>query len=109
MSFEVDVSTSIDESNWNKNLVKNRGATAYQIPNYSYVYSQTFDSKPFFVYVRHKGEIVGQLSAIIHTKYNWKATNFISKFLGSNLNLNKVLRWEYGPIIHDHSHHEEIL
>lgn len=46
---------------------------------------------------------------LIHSKYYWKDANVLSKALGSKLNLNSILRWEYGPIILDSFDRGEIL
>ncbi|OLC91196.1 MAG: hypothetical protein AUI61_01710 [Thaumarchaeota archaeon 13_1_40CM_2_39_13_2] len=109
MTLEVDISDTVDENYWNKNLRKNTCSTIYQVPNYSIVYKQVFDSKPIFITVKKNSELAGQLAILIHTKYYWKDANVFSKTLGSKLNLNSILRWEYGPIIHDSFDKGEIL
>lgn len=109
MTLEVNVSETIDEIFWNENLEKSISSTMYQVPSYLDVYKQVFDSKPFFIMVKKKNKVVGQLAILIHTKYYWKDANVVSKTIGSKLNLNSILRWEYGPIIHDSFDKEEIL
>ena len=109
MTLEVDISDTVDENYWNKNLRKNTCSTIYQVPNYSIVYKQVFDSKPIFITVKKNSELAGQLAILIHTKYYWKDANVFSKTLGSKLNLNSILRWEYGPIIHESFDRQEIL
>lgn len=109
MNFEVKVSSTIDEKFWNQQLVKSNDSSIYQVSRYGRVYEDVFESKPFYIVVESNGEVAGQLLAIIHTKYYWKDSNLISKSLGSKLNLNSVLRWEYGPIIHHSESKKEIL
>jgi hypothetical protein len=109
MALEVSVSENIDENYWNESLQKSTSATIYQVPSYSYVYKHVFDSKPIFITAKKNNEVAGQLAILIHTKYYWKDTNKFSKMLGSKLNINSILRWEYGPIIHDSFDKEEIL
>lgn len=109
MTLEVNISDNVDENYWDENLQKSTSSTIYQIPSYSNVYKQVFDSKPVFITVKKNNEVAGQLTMLIHTKYYWKDANVFSKTLGSKLNLNAILRWEYGPIIHDSFDRGEIL
>jgi len=109
MALEVNISDTVDENYWNENLQKSPSSTIYQVPSYSNVYKQVFDSKPIFITVKKNNELAGQLAMLVHTKYYWKDSNVFSKTLGSQLNLNSILRWEYGPIIHDSFDRQEIL
>ncbi len=109
MALEVNISSTTDENYWNENLQRSTSSTIYQVPSYSNVYKQVFDSKPIFITVKKNNEVAGQLAILIHTKYYWKDANLISKTLGSKLNLSSMLRWEYGPIIHDSFDRDEIL
>ncbi len=109
MVLESNISYTVDENYWNRNLQKSVSSTIYQIPSYSNIYKQVFDSKPIFISVKKNNELAGQLAILIHNKYYWKDANIFSKTLGSKLNLNSILRWEYGPIIHDSFDKEEIL
>lgn len=109
MTLEVNISDNVDENYWNENLQRSIYSTIYQVPSYSNVYKQVFDSKPFFITVKKNNQVAGQLAILIHTKYYWKDANIFSKTLGSKLNLSSILRWEYGPIIHDSSDNGEIL
>jgi hypothetical protein len=109
MALEVNISDTVDENYWNENLQRSVSSTIYQVPSYSNVYKQVFDSKPIFITVKKNNELAGQLAILIHTKYYWKDSNIFSKTLGSKLNLNSILRWEYGPIIHDSFDRQEIL
>lgn len=109
MTLEVNISYTVDEKLWCQNLEKNIASTIYQVPTYSTVYDQVFDSKPVFVTVLKKNEIVGQLAILIHSKYYWKDSNMFSRAIGEKLKLNLILRWEYGPIIHQYDDRQEIL
>ena len=110
MDFHVDISNKIDEKVWNDNLAQSEFANGYQIANLAMVYRDSFDSIPFFIYVKNpNNKIVGQLAVTINTKYYLRDSNVILKVIGTKLKLNPILRWEYGPIIHDKSNQDEIL
>lgn len=109
MTLEVNISYTMDEKLWNQSLEKNMASTIYQVPSYSTVYDQVFGSKPVFVTVMKKNELVGQLAILVHSKFYWKDSNMFSRTLGEKLNLNSILRWEYGPIIHLSDDTQEIL
>lgn len=110
MDFHVDISNKIDEKVWNDNLAQSEFANGYQIANLAMVYRDSFDSIPFFIYVKNpNNKIVGQLAVTINTKYYLRDSNVILKIIGTKLKLNPILRWEYGPIIHDKSNQDEIL
>lgn len=109
MTLEVNISYTVDEKLWNQNLEKNMASTIYQVPSYSTVYDRVFGSKPVFVTVMQKNEVVGQLAISIHSKFYWKDSNIFSRTLGEKLKLNSILRWEYGPIIHISDDAQEIL
>jgi hypothetical protein len=109
MTLEVNISYTVDEKQWNQHLEKNMASTIYQAPSYSSIYDQVFGSRPVFVTVMKKNEIVGQLTILIHSKFYWKDSNMFSRTIGEKLNLNLILRWEYGPIIHQYDNRQEIL
>ncbi len=110
MNFKVHVSNTTEEKSWDKNLLKNKVSSIYQSTNWSKIYEKFHGSKPFFILVESPtGEIVGQLSALIHNRYYWKDAHPISKVIGPKLNLVTILQWNYGPIIHDIHNQDEIL
>ena len=48
MSFNVKISTVVNEDEWNDELQKNSGSTIYQSYNWQKLYQNTFNSKPIF-------------------------------------------------------------
>ena len=110
MNFAVEILQEIDENLWNNNLSQNKASTAYQIANWTKTYEESFGSQPLYILVKNNnGKIVGQLTALIHTKFIWRNANVLSRFIGYGLNLGSLLTWFYGPIIHDQPHREEII
>ena len=110
MDFKIEISSNVDEKEWNSNLIKNNSSTVYQIPEWSAIYKESDDSKPFFITVKNsKKEIVGQLSIIIHNDIFWTNSNLFSKTLGTKMKLRTILNWFYGPIIHDENNYKKIL
>jgi len=109
MSFRVEISNSVDETEWNNRLLKSNAASTYQTTHWARIYSESFDSKPVFIRVTDgTGETVAQLVALIHNKYFWRNTNIISKQIISKLNAS-IISWHYGPIIHNSSNIDDII
>src|SRR3972149_3445764 len=109
MNFEVEITQNVNEDFWNEKLEQNTSSTIYQVPSFLQVYEEAFNAQPIFIYVRNNGQLVGQLAALIYTDYFWKDATAIVQKIASKLNLGSILRWEYGPIIHDHKNTEKIL
>lgn len=109
MDIKIDVTQNVDEDFWNKNLEQNISSSIYQVPGFLQVYQEVFNAKPFFIYVRNNGQLVGQLATLIYSDYFWKDATAIVQKIASKLNLGSILRWEYGPIIHDNKNKEKIL
>jgi len=110
MNFTVEISSKINEKEWDQKLLHSKASTAYQISNWSKVYEEAFGSKPVFIMVKNSnGEIVGQLLALIHNKFVWRDTNIISQIIGYKLHLGSFLNWNYGPIIYDNKNQDEII
>lgn len=110
MDFKIEISKDVNEDQWNLDLIKNGSATVYQIPQWSNIYKESYNSRPFFITVKNaKNETVGQLSIIIHDDIFWTNSNTFSKILGIKMKLRTVLNWFYGPIIHDEDNYQKIL
>ena len=110
MEFHVDISNKVDQKVWNDNLAQSEFANGYQVANLAMVYHDSFESIPLFIYVKNSNDkVVGQLAATINTKYYLRDSNVVLRVIGTKLKLNPILRWEYGPIIHDKSNHDKIL
>ena len=110
MGFNVVEQNNVDENYWNKLLIKNHAATAYQISNWPKIYEATYGSKPFYISVEtSNGNIVGQLASVLHNNLFWRDSNPFSSFLGTKFNLRSVLNWFYGPVIHDHENSDKIV
>lgn len=105
--MQVYISNSIDEKDWDNQLMKNRYANAFQMSINYKPYQLGFGSKRLFITVQNQsGKIVGQLAAIHHFKdlyFKNNLTNLLSSRIGS------ILSWHYGPIIHDNENYAEIL
>ena len=72
MSFNLKVSTVVDEDVWNNELKKNSGSTIYQNIIWQKLYHESFNSKPVFITVTNQfEEVVGQLACLIHKKMLW--------------------------------------
>lgn len=103
VSFEVG-------NDWNSNLLKNPSSTTYQTSNWAQVYHEVYGSKPVFIAIeKPNGELVGQLTTVIHNRYFWIKSNIIAQTLGIKLNLRTYINWFYGPIIYDESLTNEII
>lgn len=110
MNLETVISNNVDEKWWNKTLTQNNASTVYQTTNWSKVYQDSYGSKPVFIYVKNSsGNIVGQLSALIHNKYFWDHSNYLARIFGEKFSLNTLLNWHYGPIIHEYENQHEII
>jgi len=110
MNFNVQISSEINENEWNNNLAKSSSSTIYQSYNWQKLYHEVFGSKPVFITITDDlGTVVGQLACLIHTKMLWENTNFVSKMIGNLLKLGISLWWYHGPIIHDKDNQNEIL
>jgi len=108
--FETKISSNVDKEDWNNQLKQSTVSTASQMADCFLPHQLTYNSKPFFITISNSlGEIVGQLSTIIHfTDYGLK-TNIISKMLNSKFRFGTILRWSHGPIIYDMDNAEEII
>jgi lipid II:glycine glycyltransferase (peptidoglycan interpeptide bridge formation enzyme) len=110
MTFNVNISSTINENEWNENLCKSSGSTIYQSYNWQKLYHESFDSKPIFITITNDdGIVVGQLACLIHKKMLWEGANTLSKKIGNLLELATSLWWYHGPIIHDKENQNEIL
>ena len=110
MTFTVEISSKINENDWNDHLSKNDGSTIYQSYNWQKLYREAFDSKPVFITVFDESKtVVGQLACLIHEKMLWENTNPISKKIKNILKIGNSLWWYHGPIIHDEDNRDEIL
>jgi len=109
MNFEVEITENVDEVQWNKKLEQNNSSAIYQVPSFLQVYQEAFNAQPIFISVRNNGQLVGQLVALIYVDYFLKDTTALVQKIASKLNLGSILRWEYGPIIHDPKNKEKIL
>ena len=110
MTFSVTISNKNDEEKWNSLLSNHKSSTAYQTVNWSSIYQDHFNSKPVYLTVQNSNKkIVGQLSALIHSDYIWRNSNFLSKKISKSLKLGSYLYWNYGPIIHDDKNFDQIL
>ena len=110
MTFNVNISSTINENEWNENLCKSSSSTIYQSYNWQKLYHEAFDSKPIFITISNDdGNVVGQLACLIHKKMLWEGANTISKKIGNLLELATSLWWYHGPIIHDKENQNEIL
>ena len=109
MDFEVQITEKVDEELWNDELKYVSSSSIYQVPSFLEVYKETFKAHPIFIYIKNKGQIVGQHAALIYSDYFWKDAPVIIQKIASKLNLGSLLRWEYGPIIHDLKNKDQIL
>lgn len=79
MTLEVDISNDPDENYWNENLEKSTSSTIYQVPNYSNVYKQVFDSKPVFVMVKKITKWPGSLLCLFTVNIIGKMPMYFQK------------------------------
>ncbi len=110
MNLQVEISNSVDENEWNRTLTMSKDSSIYQTTFWAQIYKNSYDSVPVFVSIRDsKSNLVGQLTSLIHKKMLWAHSHPISRFIGQGLNLNSILTWQYGPIIHDEENKKNIL
>lgn len=110
MTLKTEISSEVNEKDWNNLLLKNSASTAYQTANWPKIYQHAYDSKPVYIRIlSENGETLGQLASVIHTKLFWQDANIISSFIGKKFNLRSVFNWFYGPIIHNNEKQDEIL
>lgn len=110
MSYDTNISESVDEEWWNNLLLQNHISSIYQTTNWLKVYQDAYGSKPFFISVKDNEEnIVGQLACLLHDEYFWEHSNYFSKILGKKLGSKIILNWNYGPIIHNSDNYEKIV
>lgn len=110
MQFQTEISYDIDKSLWDDALLLNPASTAFQFSDFYLPHQLTWQSKPVFITILNPtGKIAGQLSGVIHLTNHWRESNTASRFFNSRFNLDSMLRWEHGPIIHDPDHTSEIL
>jgi hypothetical protein len=109
MNLKTSVSHEVDKD-WNLQLLKNDSSTTYQTSNWAQVYQKVYGSTPVFILVeKPNGEIVAQLTAVIHNRYFWIKSNLLTQTLGIKLNLRTYIDWFYGPIIYDDSLADSVL
>lgn len=95
--------------NWNENLLKSSNSTIFQTSNWADIYKNTFNSKPIFIIIKNKkNEVVGQLACLIHNDYYWNKKNLLFSVLKTKFGLGSILKWKYGPIIHDKKNSDKI-
>jgi len=110
MTFNVNISLTTNENEWNDNLSKSSGSTIYQSYNWQKLYHEAFGSQPIFITITNdEGNVVGQLACLIHKQMLWEDANALSKKIGNVLKLGTSLWWYHGPIIHDEINYETIL
>jgi len=110
MTLKTEISSEVNEKDWNNLLLKNSASTAYQTANWPKIYQHAYGSKPVYIRIlSENGETLGQLASVIHTKLFWQDANIISSFIGKKFNLRSVFNWFYGPIIHNNEKQDEIL
>ena len=110
MNLQVEISNSVDEIEWNRTLTMSKDSSIYQTTFWAQIYKNSYDSVPVFVSIRDsKSNLVGQLMSLIHKKMLWAHSHPISRLIGQGLNLNSILTWQYGPIIHDEENRKNIL
>jgi len=89
----------IDKDEWNKHIQKQSFSNAYQMADFYAPHCAAFDSEQFYITIEDTtGDIVGQLTGVIHNK----------KFL-PNQSFDSIIMWHHGPIIHDEDNHNSIL
>ena len=110
VNLKSEYSYEVNSEEWNNKLLQNKVSTIYQTDHWQKIYKQAYDSKPIFITVtKPNGEILGQLSGVIHKNLFWENTNTIISSIGKKLNLRTTLNWFYGPIIHDYNFQNEII
>jgi hypothetical protein len=110
MKIQTQISNTVNVKDWEHQLTKSIASTTYQVPAWQKMFEAVYGSKPVFIIVMDsKGKILAQLAGVIHNKWYWRDANFISKTIGSKLNLNRLFHCFYGPIIHDEDNQEQIL
>lgn len=100
LTFEVKYDNEVTENEWNGILEKNENATAFQSYNWAILYKEVFNSIPVFIYIKNGTNVVAQLAASIHSDYYTNKVNSLFRIILKKLDL-KIMRWKYGPIIHD--------
>lgn len=106
MKISIDISSSVDPKDWNKQLSQEKESSTYQINQFGKVYQESYDSKPVYIWaLDEKGRILGQLLSIFHKKYLLRNSNFINQKIFSNFN---SCFWSYGPIIHEKEYKNDI-
>jgi len=110
MTFTVEISSDVQEKDWNKSLEKNEKSYAHQTANFIRIFKEAYSSEPIFIKVQDsKGNIAAQLAASLHKKFVWSATGELLRRFGLKFNLNSTISWRYGPVIHDDSNKDIIL
>ncbi|MCH7882668.1 MAG: hypothetical protein IIB69_14105 [Proteobacteria bacterium] len=109
INLKSEYSYKVNSKEWNNQLLQNKASTIYQTNNWQEIYKQAYGSKPVFITVtKPDGEILGQLSGVIHKNFFWENTNIFSSTIGKKLNLRTTFNWFYGPIIYDFNYQKEI-
>jgi len=110
MSLTVKTLFDVNETKWNKNISIQSFSTAYQMSGFYDPHKLAFGSKQFYIIVENNSnKILAQLTGVIHFKDFWSDGNEISKSLSSKINLNSMIVWNHGPIIHDYTEIDKIL
>lgn len=110
LSIKTTISYDVNAIDWNKQLLKNMNSTTYQTYEWAKLYEKVYDSIPLYIISEDThGNILGQLTAVIHSKYFWTKTGKITELLGTKLNLQSFIYWFYGPVIFDETLTEEIV
>jgi len=110
LPLSTEILYDVDAKDWNKLISRNSASTGHQIANLYKPLEMAFNSKQVYIYVKNSnGDIVGQLTAVIHSEDFSSESNFLSSRMVSKLNLGNMLFWNHGPIIHDNSNKSKIL
>ncbi len=89
----------IDKNEWNKQVQKQSFTNAYQMADFYAPHCAAFDSEQFYITIEDStGDIVGQLTGIIHNKESL-----------ANPGLDSMIMWNHGPIIHNKDNRNSIL
>ena len=84
MSFNVKISSIVDEDHWNNELKKNTSSTIYQNTIWQKLYHKSFNSKPVFITVTNQfGNVVGQLACLIHKNMLWRESHILIRTIGN--------------------------
>jgi lipid II:glycine glycyltransferase (peptidoglycan interpeptide bridge formation enzyme) len=108
MKINIEIKNKTDIFEWDTPLLQNDSSTIYQSFYWAKLYEDVYESKPFFLFVKNNGKIIGQLLLFIHSKYYWQNANLVFKKVGTKFKLGSIISWHYGPVIHDNKQMLEI-